>query len=238
MKPFFTYYGGKYRAAPRYPKPAHRRIVEPFAGSAGYSTRYPDRDVVLIDLDERICAVWEYLINASESDIMRLPDIDSGQSVDDLSLSSSEKMVIGFWLNKGAAGPCKKPSSWMRKGTHSNSFWGPSIRERLASQVGLIRHWKIINGSYADYEFGESTYFVDPPYQQMGVHYKHGAQKIDFQKLGDWCKSRVGQVIVCENTGADWLPFAHFMDAKATESKTGGKVSREAIWVKETPPNP
>ena len=35
LKPFFTYYGGKYRAAPKYPEPVHGSIVEPFAGSAG-----------------------------------------------------------------------------------------------------------------------------------------------------------------------------------------------------------
>lgn len=39
LKPFWRYYGGKYRAAPRYPVPLHRTIVEPFAGAAGYSLR-------------------------------------------------------------------------------------------------------------------------------------------------------------------------------------------------------
>ena len=28
LLPFFTYFGGKYRAAPRYPEPAHDLIVE------------------------------------------------------------------------------------------------------------------------------------------------------------------------------------------------------------------
>jgi hypothetical protein len=36
-------------------------------------------------------------------------------------------------------------------------------------------------------------------------------------------------VIVCENTGATWLPFEHLHDAKAT--RNGGRgVSREAVW--------
>jgi hypothetical protein len=35
LKPFIRLYGGKYRAAPRYPKPLHDT---PFAGAAGYST--------------------------------------------------------------------------------------------------------------------------------------------------------------------------------------------------------
>ena len=39
LKPFWRYYGGKYRAAPAYPPPRLGTIVEPFAGSAGYSLR-------------------------------------------------------------------------------------------------------------------------------------------------------------------------------------------------------
>lgn len=32
LKPFWRYYGGKWRAAPSYPAPLHNTIVEPFAG--------------------------------------------------------------------------------------------------------------------------------------------------------------------------------------------------------------
>ncbi len=35
LKPFFCYFGGKWRAAPHYPTPKHAEIVEPFAGAAG-----------------------------------------------------------------------------------------------------------------------------------------------------------------------------------------------------------
>jgi hypothetical protein len=48
LRPFFGYYGGKWRdAVKHYPPPEHTRIVEPFAASAGYSLRYPDRKVIL-----------------------------------------------------------------------------------------------------------------------------------------------------------------------------------------------
>ena len=50
LRPFWAYYGGKWRAAPRYPRPMHDTIIEPFAGAAGYSLRYPDRNVVLVEL--------------------------------------------------------------------------------------------------------------------------------------------------------------------------------------------
>jgi len=42
LRPFWRYYGGKWRAAPSYPSPRCETIIEPFAGAAGYSLRYPD----------------------------------------------------------------------------------------------------------------------------------------------------------------------------------------------------
>ena len=66
MRPFFGFYGGKWRDAPKYyPVPEYDTIVEPFAGSAGYSVRYGDRNVVLGEKDDIIFGVWDYLIRAS-----------------------------------------------------------------------------------------------------------------------------------------------------------------------------
>ncbi len=57
IRPFFSYFGAKWRLAPRYPAPAHRTIVEPFAGSAGYACRYPDHRVILVERDPVIAAL-------------------------------------------------------------------------------------------------------------------------------------------------------------------------------------
>jgi hypothetical protein len=35
LKPFFCFYGGKWRVAPHYPAPEHTMVVEPFAGASG-----------------------------------------------------------------------------------------------------------------------------------------------------------------------------------------------------------
>ena len=53
LKIFFSYFGGKWRAAPHYPAPTEPHIIEPFAGAAGYAMRYPERKVTLIDADPR-----------------------------------------------------------------------------------------------------------------------------------------------------------------------------------------
>ena len=158
---------------------------------------------------------------------MRLP-VEGFESTDDLHIPIESKYLIGFWLNKGAAAPCKRPSSWMRQGTHKNSFWGDAIRHRIASQVPYIRHWRVKNESYLSAPHEYATWFIDPPYQIAGKNYKHSFDA--YASLGKWCRSRLGQTIVCEAQGADWLPFQPFYNSKANESKRGGRISQEVIW--------
>ena len=100
----------------------------------------------------------------------------------------------------------------------------------------FIRHWKVIHGSYLDVEDDEATWFVDPPYQHAGKLYRRGAGDIDFEHLGRWCRSRQGQVMVCEAEGADQLPFEPFREIKANPSVTGGYVSNEVLWTNAEPP--
>src|SRR5450756_1022722 len=60
----FSYYGSKRLLAHYYAEPQHDLIVEPFAGSAGYSlhgNRWR-KDVLLLDRDTRLVGVWEWLI--------------------------------------------------------------------------------------------------------------------------------------------------------------------------------
>src|SRR4051812_30797872 len=88
MRPFFGFYGGKWRDAPKhYPAPSHGVIVEPFAGSAGYSVRYADRRVILGEKDPVIYAVWDYLIHVPAREILAIPNLEEGQTVADLPIS-------------------------------------------------------------------------------------------------------------------------------------------------------
>ena len=253
LKPFFTYYGGKWRAAPRYPAPRCDTVIEPFAGAAGYAVRYPEKNVILIEKDEQIAAMWHYIIHATEQEILALPDLAQNETTDNLSVPQEAKTLIGFWLQKGARIPGKKASVWMREGINQTGWWGNAIRERIASQLSAIRHWKIITGDYTMSPNVEATWFIDPPYEISGKIYRCGSDDIDFHALAEWCKSRKGQVMVCENVGATWLPFTPFMSAKATPGKATphsvipsiaenplyrpGK-SAEAIWLNDTGESP
>lgn len=223
LRPFWRYYGGKWRAASKYPTPRYRTIVEPFAGAAGYATRHHDCDVMLIDKDPVIAGLWRYLIAASPDEIRALPDIKPGQTVCDLNVPQEARWLIGFWCNSGAAHPVQTQSPW--NATPGYFGWGEKARERVASQVPYIKHWRVFEGDYTQAPDVEATWFVDPPYEQQGKHYRFGSQMLDFASLGAWAQSRVGQVIVCEQVGASWLPFEPFGDVKASRG-----VSKEVLW--------
>lgn len=248
LKPFFTFYGGKWRAAPHYPEPDYATIVEPFCGSAGYSVRYPDRKIILVDKDPVIAATWKYLIRVTPKEILQLPDIQIDQTVDDLGVCEEARYLIGWWLNGGSAQPKKSPGSWMRKtieygGTGwvtggGQLSWGERVRQRIASQIEYIRHWTFIESTYEDAPDIEATWFIDPPYIEAGKYYRYNSHGIDYAHLGQWCKERKGQVMVCENVGANWLPFDYFRDIQANVSKHGSKISKEAIWQNHTNPPP
>jgi hypothetical protein len=231
MRPFFGFYGGKWRDTPKhFPAPRHRRIVELFAGSAGYSVRHFGRDVLLVERDPVIAAVWDYLIRVSPGEVLAIPDVPLDGSVDDLGLGQEAAWLVGFWLNRGASRPRKRPSKWMREGLRPGSFWGDRVRQTIATQVPLIRHWRVFHGSFEDCPVeGPATWFVDPPYQKAGKHYAFGASGVNFDRLGAMCRTLPGQVIACENEGADWLPFSPLGDVKATRA---GKRSKEAVWTR------
>lgn len=225
LRPFFSFYGSKWRAAPLYPVPRFDTVIEPFAGSAGYSLRHPSRDVRLFDLDPCIVGVWRYLIRTSRSEIERLPLLAPGDDVRDLPVCPEAQSLIGFWVNRGSATPGRMLSSWALTGPRPHLHWGPFARARIASQVDKIRHWRITLGSYETAANLEATWYVDPPYLEKGKHYRCSSSAIDFAALGQWCQARDGQVIVCEQAGANWLPFQPLANVKATRGR-----SREVVW--------
>ncbi len=103
--------------------------------------------------------------------------------------------------------------------------WTAAQRERVAHRVEQIRHWQIIEGNYSAAPRVTATWFVDAPYQDAGKAYPHRVE--DFSALGRWCRGLPGQVIVCENVGAKWLPFKPFRTVKSGLSK---RTSHEALW--------
>lgn len=212
----FSYYGSKSKIVDLYPPPKFGKIIEPFAGSARYSLKYFDRDVILVDKYHVIVDLWKWLQQASEADIMSLPNIENGQLISKFDLPKEAKYLIGFCINMGSAQPkktAKKFCKWNR------------MKRVIAKSLFKIKHWEIRLGSYDEIENEEATWFIDPPYQFGGQYYIKSNKHLNFDKLGEWCQSRSGHVIVCENTKATWLPFYPMRDMKGSKYKT-----TEAIW--------
>lgn len=217
IPPFWSYYGGKHLHAGRYPEPlAGLPIVEPFAGSAGYACRHGrGRDVILVDADPIISAIWRWLISATPDDVLSIGDIPEGGSVDDLQAPQEARWLAGFWCNAGAATPRKRPSKWTTEGrAHA---WGSQVRSRIADNLSGIRLWSVIPGDYRSAPDIRATWFVDPPYQgAAGSHYAKGSDGLAYPELALWCRSRTGLTMVCESNRADWLPWQFIKGLRST----------------------
>lgn len=218
----WSYYGTKKRIAKEYPLPINDIIIEPFAGAAQYSL-YGDnwkKDVYLIDKYPVIIDVWKYLISASKEDILKLPNMEKGDKVDDhKQLIDAEKYLIGFCINNGSTCPKKttaKYNSWNRTKLY------------IADNLYKIKHWKVKCDEYYNLKNVKATWFIDPPYQYGGEYYRFSNKNINYNELGKWCKERKGQIIVCENTKADWMDFKPLVEMHGQLHTT-----TEAIWYKE-----
>jgi site-specific DNA-adenine methylase len=219
----FYYYGRKKRIVESYPKPIFDKVVEPFAGSAAYSMRYWDKDIHINEKDLKIYELWRWLIHdCSENDLLNLPILVKGESLNDVKyshLKPAEQYLIGFYLNSGSSQPKRSPAKFNK--------WNEKTIKELTQFLPNIKHWKITNLDYKDLDNVEATWHIDPPYQgNGGQYYKLSNKLLDYNKLGEWCRSRDGQIMVCENSEADWLDFKPLIDIQGQKHKT-----TEVIWI-------
>jgi hypothetical protein len=204
----------------------YNTIIEPFAGTAVYSLFRDNwkKNVVLIDKYNVVVRIWKYLQSATPDDILKLPDVNNGEELVKVNgfsqLLQEEKWLIGFSVNNGSGMP-KNVAGRM----NFNSWFRD--KKRIARDLYKIKHWQIKCDDYTNVENVIATWFIDPPYQFGGEYYKH--RDIDYNTLSEWCKSRKGQVIVCENSKANWLPFVPL-------KKMSGQlhITTEAMYYQET----
>ena len=197
----FSYYGSKSKIVDYYPPPKHKRIIEPFAGSARYSLKYWQNDVLLVDKYERLINIWLYLQQATISDIKKLPILKKGENLNNFNLLTTEENdLLGFMIQAGVNAP---RLTCTEAGVRNQV----TAKNNIIRDLHKIKHWRIKCGCYAELENIEATWFIDPPYQFGGEYYRISNKNIDYKILSNWCKEREGQIIVCENTKADWLQF-------------------------------
>lgn len=225
----FSYYGSKSKIAKFYPKPKYETIIEPFAGGGFYSLLYKDNDIILNEKNSIVSDIWNFLINsANKEDILSARNFYLGEDISGLKLPKPHKDLIGFCINRGSVAPRNIVTKWnCQSKFRPNWASTPYFRlTEIADQIESIRHFKIINKSYEQLDNIEATWFIDPPYQFGGELYIEN--NINFSELADWCRSRKGQVIVCENNKADWLDFKPLINIQGQSKK-----STECIWTNE-----
>jgi len=220
----WSYFGSKTNVVDYYPVPRYGKIIEPFAGTAKYSLKYFNRDIVLVDKYEVIVNIWKWLQQCSVEDIRRLPHkIKAGQHLDDLTFDCIEaKHLLGFLVGFATERPRK--TATVDRTTRRPNHINYSLN-RIEKDLFKIRHWTILHGSYADIPNQTATWFIDPPYQHGGDTYAENNKKINYEVLSEWCRSRQGQVICCENTRANWMEFVPMRTHKGSRG-----MQREAIW--------
>lgn len=231
-KTAFTFYGSKSKIAHLYPEPTEALIIEPFAGAATYSLRYHTKNVHINEKDSRTFYIWDFLINNPDALdwVKQIPDhVEKGTIVDDLLPKDAPEGLL--WLYRSEA----NQGTLGAKGTHRQATsmcvkrWAV-LKSRTLFWLPRIKHWTISNYDAFDLPNCHATWFIDPPYNNAaGNRYLHTG--IDYAKLAEFCKSRSGQVIVCENMGANWLPFKELTRKRLGVHSRYQKANiGEAIW--------
>jgi hypothetical protein len=232
MRPFFSYYGAKYTVSRYAGAPRRGLVIEPFAGSAAYSTRWSPEKVKLYDVSLDICDLWDFIIHSSDRDISAIPD--SFEFFDQVAaLPRGASLLARFWISKGRAEPSGTLSPWYFQYRNSKDcrVWGPAVKARIRAQKENLKLWSIDNCSYENIPMVEAHWHIDPPYNNnAGSRYPQS--NLDYTHLAEWCAGLPGTIDVFENVGADWMPFTPLCEVVTSRGRRSGAVSREAIFTR------
>lgn len=241
IHPLFKWFGSKWLSSKTLPPPKHDRIVEPFAGGAGYSLRYCERDVLICENDLHLAKLWPWLIGeATEAMIRDIPiGVPIGTDIRTLGLSQGQALLLKSWQRTNNVGDCWTISPWGNK----PGQWTANTSARVAEEVHAIKHWQFaLDGMRVmqhAIELGAATsmWFLDPMYE-FNYQYRNKIGH-DYAELGRLAQALPGQAVVCEavcpKTGKvpNWLPFEHFGERITSRRKAEqNHHSKELIWTK------
>ncbi len=174
---------------------------------------------MLVDKYEIIVRIWKWLQEASERDIMSLPEPKLGETINRDDFDCIEQAwLMGFLVQQGVNAPRLTVTKYAENGIRTQ-------KKNIATQLFKIKHWEIRFDDYRNIKNEEATWFIDPPYQFGGEWYVKNNKKINYESLAAWCKEREGQIIVCENSKASWLPFRQMAELTGSIYTT-----TEVIW--------
>lgn len=233
----FSYYGGKSKVSGKYPLPEHEWIIEPFGGAAAYSWRHREHHQVWVnDIDPVTISIWQFLqlptaLEELTSVCKAHTTLETGTCISQICSANTTPGLVSLLqaeLGRGFQGRHAvqdKITAW------GVGYYWPRLLPKFRIVIPVVRNWKITNLPYQKLEFHKpATWFIDPPYNNIaGQRYRH--HDVDFKELGIWCRARVGQVMVCENAGADWLPFRTLTTKGLGMAQNNKKAPGEVCWM-------
>lgn len=211
----FPYFGRKARHAGKYPAPAFPLVIEPFAGSMAYTAHHRPQMGIGIEADSRVVDLWHRGVSMGLLGSTLVPPAQ-GSTTSDLLVK-----LASYSEHSLTSGDMKVSSRMLRD-------WDSVVRRMAEVGSWAADHVLYTLGDWKHAPNVEATWFIDPPYQYANRRgYKHGASGVDFAALAEFCKTRRGQVIVCEQQGADWLPFEPLYELGSHR----GARSTEVVWM-------
>lgn len=238
--PMFKWFGSKWQSAKRYPQPIYGKIIEPFAGGAGYSLNYSDRQIVLDEADPNLRLLWKWLINSAAgkpSLIRDIPlDMPVGFDIRRLELEHGQALLLKHWQRTNNVGDCWTISPW----GNMPGQWTANTRARLADEVGAIAHWEI-GDPYTNAHIDEpATWFIDPPYQ-FNYRYRKDLPDVKYDRFDSLVQtiSKDSLIIVCEAVGKkgeipDYLPFSQSHNSVTSRRKPDqSHHSKELVYIRQ-----
>jgi hypothetical protein len=241
--PLFKVYGSKWSSSKLLPPPTYDKIVEPFAGGAGYALRHCEKNVILYERHYGLYPLWFWLINtARESDVREIPiNAPSYTDIRSLGMCYGQALLLKWWQRTNNYSPTWETSAWGNK----PGQWTANTRARVSEEISAIKHWTLggdqcilsDRGSVYMHGIGSpATWFIDPPYEG---NFQYGGPAIDYVALAAACRVLPGQVIVCEavnpKTGKvpTWLPFEPWkkrVTSRRSVTAGNGVYSSEMIY--------
>lgn len=251
FKSAWSNYGGKSRIIHHYPAPKYPLIIEPFAGAGAYAMRWTGAEdeytggpiqCWLNDLDPTIYAMWKFLTLPGALSTVRhmVPDtVNAGDKVSEL-LHLAGPGYLDMNLS-GLLALCQAEANQGTQGargvhdqvTSIGAKCWPRLKRKLEWVIPHVKDFKITNLDYLALPDIEATWFVDPPYDNEAGRRYRTSGGIDYQVLAEWCKSRKGQVIVCEGESANWLPFRPLMERQGIRSRYQKSRAMELVWTND-----
>jgi hypothetical protein len=236
--PLFKWFGSKWQAAKHYPRPEHDTVVEPFAGSCGYSLNYYDKNIIIWEDDPNLAKLWHWLIYiATKEEILDIPvGLSVGTDIKSLSLTEGQALLLKHWQRTNNVGDCWTTSPW----GHLPGQWTANTRTRVAAEVSAVKHWTIAKPIAL---LGhDATWFIDPPYL-YNYRYRKDLGPFDFSALALFTRKVTNRslVIVCEArdklTGKipEYLPFKPSHKSVTSRRKIAqSHHSSEVVYIKRS----